>query len=311
MNNWKNLRILFLSILTVFTSCKKSNSGDQFDDPILNLQIEANNFFTITNTYGPNDPASGAAAALFQLYLDYLPGRVFLMNIPSENSPVFTTGVTDSIIRTFFKKPPVPALHLNNEFVDLDLKDELDIVSKRSVKVGTNHIVVDKGDYYEVRVKVKFFEFYSNTSFYITSYLLGDFEAKDYGGGVNFSTQPLPGVTELSAGRLTFSIDLASARDSSRLVVRKGDPVIHHRVLLSADSMSFAPGLLLDTINIFGRSYDAGDIFGLAETPLRFKLPKTPASDLAMKLYVATFIFKNEQSDEFFKLENSFQTQIR
>lgn len=312
MSNWKTSCLLPIFLLTLFSDCKRSDGdGNSFDDPIGSLQVEETSFITITNTFGPNDPASGAAAALFQLYKDYLPERIFLLNIPSQNSPVFNPGVTDSIVNTFFKKPPVPALHLNNEFVDVDLTDEIDIVSKRPAKVGVNHLVTDKGDFYEVRAKVKFFDFFSSTSFYITSYLLGDFETRDYGGGINFSTPPFPGVTELLSGKLAFSTDGQSLRDTTRLVFKKGDQVIHYRVLLATDSVAFAPGLLLDTINIFGRSYDAGDIFGLKQTPLIIKLPKTPSSEVAGSLYVATFIFKKEDGDEFFKLENTFQTKIK
>lgn len=305
-------RLLPVFLLIISTHCKRSaTGGDSLDDPINALQVEATTYITITNTYGPNDPVSGAAAALFQLYTDYLPGRIFLMNIPSQNSPVFNPGVTDSIMNTFFKKPPVPALHLNNEYVDINLADQLDVVSKRPVKVGVNHLVTDKGDYYEVRAKVKFFDFFSGTSFYVTSYLLGDFESRDYGGGISFATMPFPGVTELSGGSLTFTTDGQSLRDTNRVVFRKGDPVIHFRVLISTDSAKFAPGILLDTINIFGRSYDAGDLFGLRQTPLNIKLPKTPSSEVAERLYVATFIFRKEDGDEFYKLENTFQTQIR
>lgn len=293
-------------------SCKRnSDNANQFDDPLYNLIVEQTNFITITNTFGPNDPSSGAAAALFQVYKDFLPGRVFVMNIPSSNSPAYKAGVTDSIISTFFKKPPMPALHLNNEFVDVDLLEELDIVSRRMPNAGANHLVTDKGDYYEVRAKVKIFDFFYTSSFYVTSYLLGDFEPRDYGGGINFTTPALPGITEVTNGRLTYAVDVPSARDTSRLVVRKGDPVIHERVLLSADSVAFAPGILLDTINIFGRSYDKGDIFGLTQTPLVLKVPKTPASEVASGLYVVTFIFRKEDGDEAIRLENGFQTRIK
>ncbi|MFN4299961.1 MAG: hypothetical protein ACK4EX_09585 [Thermaurantimonas sp.] len=312
MKSVTKISLLFFSFLLILTSCKRESSNDDANgDPLLSLPIEEKTFILLTNTFGPNDPNSGGAAALFQVYNDYLPGRIFMMNIPSQNNVAYKAGVTDSVINTFFKKPPVPALHLNNEFVDLDLAEKIDLVSNRSPNVGVNHLVADKGDYYEVRAKVKILDFFYTSSFYITSYLLGDFEPKDYGGGVNFSTQPLPGVTEISNGRLSYALDVKSLRDTSRVVVRKGDPVMHYRVLLSTDSVAFAPGLLLDTINIFGRSFDAGDIFGLQQTPLRFKLPKTPASEVAANLYVVTMVFRKEDGDQQIRLENSYQTRIR
>lgn len=312
MRQFERIFYLFFSFLLILTSCKRKSSNDDANgDPILSLPVEEKTFILLTNTFGPNDPNSGAAAALFQVYNDYLPGRIFMMNIPSQNNVTYKEGVTDSILATFFKKPPVPALHLNNEYVDLDLAEKIDIVSARAPKVGVNHLVADKGDHYEVRAKVKFLDFFYTSSFYVTSYLLGDFEPKDYGGGVNFSIQPLPGITEIANGQLTFALDIKSLRDTSRIVVRKGDPVMHYRVLLSADSAAFAPGLLLDTINIFGRSFDAGDIFGLDQTPLRFNLAKTPASEVASNLFVVTLIFRKEDGDELIRLENSFQTRIR
>lgn len=308
----KNTLIFGLAMLVFSTSCKKSgDNSNAFNDPLLNLVVEEKNFILITNTFGPNDPASGVAAGLFKVYQDFLPGSVFTLNIPSSNNIAFNPDITDSILITFFKKPPVPALHVNNEYVGLELEEAISEIAQRKPSAGVNHLVTDKGNHYEIRAKVKFFDFIYLTSFYVVSYLLGDFEPKDYGGGINFTTPAVPGVTEVVNGKLSYAVDVKSLRDTSITVIKKGDPVMHYSVLIGTDSIAFAPGILLDTINFFGSSYDAGDIFGLADTPIRFKIPKSPLSEVAQNLHVLTLFFKYNPDFDNYVLENSFQSRIR
>ncbi|PMB30038.1 hypothetical protein CEN47_12555 [Fischerella thermalis CCMEE 5319] len=307
----KNTLIFGLAMLVFSTSCKKSDDNNAYDDPLFALTVEEKNFILLTNTYGPNDPASGVAAGLFKVYQDFLPGSVFTLNIPSSNNIAFKPDITDSILITFFKKPPMPALHVNNEYVGLELEEAISEIAQRKPTAGLNHLVTDKGDHYEIRAKVKFFDFIYLTSFYVVSYLLGDFEPKDYGGGINFTTPAVPGVTEVVNGKLSYAVDVKSLRDTSITVIRKGDPVMHYSVLIGTDSIAFAPGILLDTINFFGSSYDAGDIFGLPETPIRFRIPKTTLSEAANKLHVLTLIFRYNPAMGQYVLQNSYQTRIR
>src|SRR5690606_16548408 len=100
------------------------------------------------------------------------------------------------------------------------------------------------------------------------------------------------------------------ALDSSRVIIKKGDPVYHSHIFLTNSNRENILGTPLASYWSFAGDFHEGDIIGTEDTPIRHHLPKLEKGefDYDRKLRFVTVIWIFNPMTGMYEYANSYST---
>lgn len=258
-------------LMLLFAACGDEGEGDGLTTPSYptdNLALpEQKNALLIASYL----PANGGIAAVPNLVLENQYREQFaMMSVIQDPAlfPIYTTAADSLSLNQPLQT--APAFYLNDADANLaTLPEEVETALTRKVLMSVNHRVSQNDTAWIIDAKVKIWEDTLGPNFFIETYFLANFKAVNYSDlGINLQMQASQGFIRSQDSLSLWDRDILSL-DSSRTVVRNGDPVFHPSILLAHATEASAWGAPLGSYTPFGNNFQANDVIGTRSTPIR------------------------------------------
>jgi hypothetical protein len=309
--------VIALSLFS-FVSCR-SNDDDtdlgQPKDPIDNVKTEPIQYGAIINSGNVTQKSLRAEMTHRFLKLEGIKNN-FVIHIPVEGGALHDTARNKL---DYFITPLMDPneYYLNSDVFNFEEYEDMDIEMFNLTEQPTaavNHIHSVQGDSIIINARVEFFKNVIGKTYFVASYLVADFQAKSFEPGVDFRIPNVPGLVNTNiANENIFINDFPN--DS--VTIFKNQEKYHHTYVVIGEP-KFPLGIQLDSVNIFGKEYEKGDVYGTKEMPLRMAIPKNHRFiEFASGLGIWTVLYEMEEDVDpngdpvfFFVIKNSFLSKI-
>ncbi|MCC5915914.1 MAG: hypothetical protein JJU02_01170 [Cryomorphaceae bacterium] len=265
------LPVIALSLIAAGCNRDKDDEGPgRPKDPIDKVSTEPITYGAIINVGDILSKSINAEIAHRFANLEEIENH-FLIHIPGEGDAFYDPDHN-------FIHNVLPALagpldfYMNSNVFELDPDREfLDMFPPFEPPVASvNHIHKTQGDSVIVNARVEFFKNSIGKNYFVASYLLAEFQAVRHDMGPSFMAPPFPGRNSNLNDETVFTMDFPN---DSVTIFSDGEKYAHRHVLIGEPN--FPLGVSLDSVNIFGKEYEMGDVYGTKEMPIRMALPKT------------------------------------
>lgn len=284
-------KILLLSTLIALTASCKDDDDSPLKSSYPTDGLPLNKEYNALLMMGSDNqnPASAAYESFRIMTEDEYGNRLNTFHLLSTNVGNFYDSYGDSIMMNF-QSPMAPYTVLDDQ--DL-FPSELPQEVKRSIRqkplLTVAHKVTQNDTAWIIDHKVKFFEDTIYNEIYIDTYMLAKLKAQIYDADpapidlrmaatadlIKNPPTPLPNESQ-------WDLNIMSL-DSSKTLVRKGDPFYYDNLLFDKFDSTSTWGFELGSYWPFGSEFYDGDIIGTKETPIRhyFKKPSSENSTTA------------------------------
>jgi hypothetical protein len=313
----KKTFLFTLSLGLVFALGSCNNDDDNGNDdsntgyPTDGLPLPEEKKALLITSYAPG---SGYLFALPKLILEDLYGDQFNYLGIATAPGVLKYPIVDSIV---FNQPlqPAPAFYLNDrDILPTEIADEVETAVGRRPVATVSHRIMENDTAWVIDNKIKFWRDTAGAGFFVESYLLADIPAVNYQDlGVNFSLGNQPDFIRNEDSVSVWDEDKFNL-DSSRTVVKDGDPFIHPSVLITNSNPERAWGFRISEYTPFGFSFSVNDIVGTRFTPIRHYIKKEALEEDSLDVnypfdpvFLSVIWYFNEDTGKF-EYINSFQS---
>ncbi|TVQ75829.1 MAG: hypothetical protein EA358_10900 [Flavobacteriales bacterium] len=266
--------LLALSMAVTSCSSDDENGGTpgRQRDPIDNLSTPPKMYGAVINA-GPILPKAVLVETVVRTAKLEGVDNLFVVHLPGENS-IFYDAERNSGLKDFIQ----PLGGANDFYVNSDLytndpaMDYTELVPVGPPIAAVNHMVTQvRPDSIIANARVEFFEQLIDRKFRVATYLLAEFHADtDPTTGVSFNAPAIPNILATVNGISSFTRNIPS--DTIR-IFNEGE-MLKYQYVVVAEPRNHPLGLALDSVSIFGKEFDPGDVLGTRETPLRFALAR-------------------------------------
>lgn len=299
-------RLAFWSILiasvAVLNQCRSDDdenggNGSLFTpggDPIDQLDTPRKLYSTIINA-GEIKAKSVAAESILRFAEMYESAELLdLVHIPDVGSDFYDADYNR--LNSLFPGLTGPNdFYLNQEvfqpqpYTNISFYEQLAPIELPIAAV--NHMSRVRGDSVIVNAKVQFFENINRRNFYVASYLAAEIPAENFDQGPNFT---VPTINNFLTNADDVSEFINPFPNDSVFIFREGEKYNHRYVIIGEPKEVL--GVRLEDVNLFGREFQASDVLGSMETPIRMALPKThPAAEFATGFGIWTVMYELEE----------------
>lgn len=299
-------RLAFWSVLiasvAMFNQCRSDDdenggNGSLFTpggDPIDQLDTPRKLYSAIINA-GQVKAKSVAAESILRFAEMYESDEfLYLVHIPDASSDFFHAdynrldnlfpGLMDPsdfyLNQEVFQPQPYTNISFYEQLAPIDLP-----------LAAVNHLTRVRGDSVIVNARVQFFENVNRRNFYVASYLAAEIPAENFDQGPNFT---VPTINNFLSNADDVSAFINPFPNDSVFIFSDGEKYKHRYVIIGEPKEIL--GVKLEDVNLFGREFQASDVLGSMETPIRIALPKThPAAEFATGFGIWTVMYEFEE----------------
>lgn len=266
--------------------------------------------------------ANTSIAATSALYREGLEGEYTTqlnhISFPGKTS-LFYNPMSDSLM-VLFGSPVFPYMALNPMIVfgpnppinplTVAAAIETDIAKKPLASVG--HVVYKDDTSWVVSCKVKFFEdtIVQPNAILIETYMLADIDAKEFGAkNIDLRFSPQNDLIYNSDSSSFWDVDVPNM-DTTKFLVKVGDPVAHKYIFLKNNNPKNAYGTPLSSYWPFAGDFHEGDIIGTSDTKIHHHFPKLKKGEFNYdrKVRFLTVVWALNPMTNVYDYVNSYQS---
>lgn len=268
------LSLVALSFLTF--SCasdddENGGNGGRTPDPIISLSTPPISYGAIINA-GAVLPKAVMVEGIRRLAEMEGEDRIFVVHLPTSGS-IFFDPARHKLENFIQGLGGANDFYVNSDLYANDPALDYTALAPVGTPVGAvNHRLTQmKVDSVIINARVEFFESSNKRKFYVGSYLCAEFNADtDPVTGVSFNVPAIPNTIATVNGVSMFSRNFPN--DS--VVAFANNEMFKYQYVVISEPIMHPLGIRLDSVNLFGREFEMGDVLGTRETPLRFALPR-------------------------------------
>ncbi len=198
----------------------------------------------------------------------------------TDNSSLLYNSMSDSILAFFATPHSFPYMAIDPSIVysppmpTIASDIELAIAKKPLASVG--HVVSRDDSSWVVSCKVKFFEdtLVQPNAILIETYMLADVKARTFGAqNLDLRFPPMKDLINTTDSASFWDLDVPNI-DTTRLYIKKGDPIDHKYIFVANSNPKNAYGTPVSSYWPFSGDFHEGDIIGTDDTKIHHHFTK-------------------------------------